>query len=479
MDDSIKLISTSTNFHIADIDRLEPKLRDMLRSYREKMKSWNPKHHSLEEAVTVRHFLGNIHLFLHEYHLAISAYSNITNQQFYKLSTLYGISIAYMQIGKFKLASDHLDMVIAAEDENYFQASYLQGMLQKLIFNNHAEAVRNFENALTRRKSMQGYCFATCYEIKFQIATTLANSDSLSHRPKAEEKFKELIAEKSKLPEEILACTLSCYAWYCFEKNNNQLSPLNTHLLPESLKIFERMAQNSSVNYSKDDHGKALYYYGRINAATNRPPEAFAAFRHSIDKLEESTVTWTAIGCLYQEQNQKLDALQAYICSVRLDKLNDAAWSNLGLLYESCEQWEDALICALNSQTSIHPKLDNNLTQRITKITNILQRLADSENYQPKKQIQDLETAWNLPIPSQLNQRLEPKKWGFAKVKQLDQSCSTYSIYQQVQVLKEKFDNHEKDKKFEHLSSSHILDDKNRQILKNLRQNKQRSAEQI
>ena len=119
MDDSIKLISTSTNFHIVDIQRLEPKLRDMLRSYREKMKSWNPKIHSLEEAVTIRHFLGNIHLFLHEFHLAISAYSNITNQPFYKLSTLYGISIAYMQIGKFKLASDHLDMVISAEDENY------------------------------------------------------------------------------------------------------------------------------------------------------------------------------------------------------------------------------------------------------------------------------------------------------------------------------------------------------------------------
>ena len=325
---------------------------------------------------------------------------------------------------------------------------------------------------------MQGYCFATSYEIKFQIATTLANSDSLFHRPKAEEKFKELLSDKSKLPPDILASTLSSYAWYSFEKNNNQLSPQYTHLLPESLKIFEKMAQNGNVDYSKTDHGKALYYYGRINAAMNRPPEAFAAFRHSIDKLEESTVTWTAIGCLYQEQNQKLDALQAYICSVRLDRLNDAAWSNLGLLYESCEQWEDALICALNSQTAIHPKLDNNLTQRITKITNILQRLGESENYQPKKQIQDLETAWNLPIPSQLNQRLEPKKWGFAKVKQLDQSCSTYSVYQQVQVLKEKFENHEKDKKFENLSSSHILDDKNRQILKNLRQNKQRSAEQ-
>ena len=35
---------------------------------------------------------------------------------------------------------------------------------------------------------------------------------------------------------------------------------------------------------------------------------------------------------LYQQQSQPMDALQAYICSVQLDKSHSAAWSNLGIL---------------------------------------------------------------------------------------------------------------------------------------------------
>lgn len=33
---------------------------------------------------------------------------------------------------------------------------------------------------------------------------------------------------------------------------------------------------------------------------------------------------------LYQQQNQPMDALQAYICAVQLDKNHSAAWTNLG-----------------------------------------------------------------------------------------------------------------------------------------------------
>ena len=52
---------------------------------------------------------------------------------------------------------------------------------------------------------------------------------------------------------------------------------------------------------------------------------------------------------LYQQQNQPMDALQAYICSVQLDKSHSAAWTNLGILYEHCNQPQDALKCYLNA----------------------------------------------------------------------------------------------------------------------------------
>lgn len=44
-----------------------------------------------------------------------------------------------------------------------------------------------------------------------------------------------------------------------------------------------------------------------------------------------------------------MDALQAYICAVQLDKCHSAAWANLGILYESCGQARDAYACYLNS----------------------------------------------------------------------------------------------------------------------------------
>ena len=52
---------------------------------------------------------------------------------------------------------------------------------------------------------------------------------------------------------------------------------------------------------------------------------------------------------LYHQQNQPMDALQAYICSVQLDKGHTAAWTNLGILYETAHQFQDALKCYCNA----------------------------------------------------------------------------------------------------------------------------------
>ena len=44
-----------------------------------------------------------------------------------------------------------------------------------------------------------------------------------------------------------------------------------------------------------------------------------------------------------------MDALQAYICAVQLEKSHTAAWTDLGILYESCNQPKDALTCYRNA----------------------------------------------------------------------------------------------------------------------------------
>ena len=68
---------------------------------------------------------------------------------------------------------------------------------------------------------------------------------------------------------------------------------------------------------------------------------------------------------LYQQQNQPMDALQAYICAVQLDHSHSAAWMDLGTLYESCGQPHDAIKCYINATRSKSCLNTAALTQRI------------------------------------------------------------------------------------------------------------------
>merc|ERR1719458_2411637 len=67
--------------------------------------------------------------------------------------------------------------------------------------------------------------------------------------------------------------------------------------------------------------------------------------------------------CFTSSKNQPMDALQAYICAVQLDKDHWAAWTNLGILYESQSQPHDALACYTNATRN--RSLNPNLHQRI------------------------------------------------------------------------------------------------------------------
>lgn len=60
-----------------------------------------------------------------------------------------------------------------------------------------------------------------------------------------------------------------------------------------------------------------------------------------------------------------MDALQAYICSVQLDKSHSAAWMNLGVLFENCSQPQDALKCFLNAARVRGALSNGSLAERI------------------------------------------------------------------------------------------------------------------
>ena len=73
-----------------------------------------------------------------------------------------------------------------------------------------------------------------------------------------------------------------------------------------------------------------MYLLGRCYAGLGKVHDAFVNYRNSVDKSESNADTWCSIGVLYQQQAQPMDALQAYVCAVQLDKNHSAAWTNLG-----------------------------------------------------------------------------------------------------------------------------------------------------
>jgi histone demethylase len=96
--------------------------------------------------------------------------------------------------------------------------------------------------------------------------------------------------------------------------------------------------------------GKTYYYLGRCySAVAGRAHDAFVNYRQSIDKAEASADTWCSIGVLYQQQQQPMDAVQAFVCAVQLDPAHTAAWTDLALLYEQYTQFHDALHCYRNA----------------------------------------------------------------------------------------------------------------------------------
>ena len=112
---------------------------------------------------------------------------------------------------------------------------------------------------------------------------------------------------------------------------------------------------------------------------------------------------------LYQQQSQPLDALQAYICAVQLDKYHVAAWTNLGILYESAGQVKDALACYVNAgrgaKQSHDTWLNPNLLSRIRFISKHMANAPPQQNSTKGRQLPVIEEAWNLPITAEMTAR--------------------------------------------------------------------------
>ncbi|XP_008575301.1 PREDICTED: lysine-specific demethylase 6A-like isoform X8 [Galeopterus variegatus] len=285
--------------------------------------------------------LGHFNLLLEDYAKALSAY-----QRYYSLQSdywknaafLYGLGLVYFYYNAFHWAIKAFQDVLYV-DPSFCRAKEIHlrlGLMFK-VNTDYESSLKHFQLALIDCNP----CTLSSAEIQFHIAH-LYETQRRYHS--AKEAYEQLL-QMEHLPAQVKATVLQQLGWM---HHNMDLvgdkATKETHAIQYLQKSLE--ADPSS--------GLSWYFLGR----------------QSIDKSEANADTWCSIGVLYQQQNQPMDALQAYICAVQLDHGHAAAWMDLGTLYESCSQPQDAIKCYLNATRSKSCSNTSALVARIKLLQN-------------------------------------------------------------------------------------------------------------
>uniref|UniRef100_A0AAZ3QW24 [histone H3]-trimethyl-L-lysine(27) demethylase n=1 Tax=Oncorhynchus tshawytscha TaxID=74940 RepID=A0AAZ3QW24_ONCTS len=253
--------------------------------------------------------LGHFNLLLEDYPKALSAY-----QRYYSLQTdywknaafLYGLGLVYFHYNTFHWA------IQAFQDGLYIDPSFSRAteihMRLGLMFKgntNYKSSLKHFQLALIDSNP----CTLSKAESKnHYIPISLFYTHTQKFRT-AKEAYENLLQTEN-LPAQVKAATLQQLGW-----------------------------MHHTVERLGDPGSKDSY--------------AIQCLQKSLEADPNSGQSWYFLGSvLYQQQNQPMDALQAYICAVQLDHSHAAAWMDLGTLYESCGQPHDAIKCYINATRS-------------------------------------------------------------------------------------------------------------------------------
>ncbi|XP_066879831.1 lysine-specific demethylase 6A isoform X9 [Kogia breviceps] len=285
--------------------------------------------------------LGHFNLLLEDYPKALSAY-----QRYYSLQSdywknaafLYGLGLVYFHYNAFQWAIKAFQEVLYV-DPSFCRAKEIHlrlGLMFK-VNTDYESSLKHFQLALVDCNP----CTLSNAEIQFHIAH-LYETQRKYHS--AKEAYEQLLQTEN-LSAQVKATVLQQLGWM-----HHTVDLLGDKATKESYAI--QYLQKSLE--ADPNSGQSWYFLGR----------------QSIDKSEASADTWCSIGVLYQQQNQPMDALQAYICAVQLDHGHAAAWMDLGTLYESCNQPQDAIKCYLNATRSKSCSNTSALAARIKYLQN-------------------------------------------------------------------------------------------------------------
>uniref|UniRef100_A0A3P9MGM4 [histone H3]-trimethyl-L-lysine(27) demethylase n=1 Tax=Oryzias latipes TaxID=8090 RepID=A0A3P9MGM4_ORYLA len=249
--------------------------------------------------------LGHFNLLLEDYSKALSAY-----QRYYSLQSdywknaafLYGLGMVYFHYNAFQWAIKAFQEVLYI-DPGFSRAKEIHlrlGLMFK-VNTDYESSLKHFQLALIDSNP----CTLSKAEIQFHIAHLYE-----IQRYRASKEAYESLLQTEDLPPQVKAATLQQLGWM-----HHTVEQLGDKASRDSYAI-QCLQKSLEVD---PNSGQSWYFLGRV---------------------------------LYQQQNQPMDALQAYICAVQLDHSHAAAWMDLGTLYESCNQPHDAIKCYINATRS-------------------------------------------------------------------------------------------------------------------------------
>ncbi|XP_073886605.1 histone demethylase UTY isoform X29 [Macaca fascicularis] len=303
--------------------------------------------------------LGHFNLLLEDYSKALSAY-----QRYYSLQSdywknaafLYGLGLVYFYYNAFHWAIKAFQDVLYV-DPSFCRAKEIHlrlGLMFK-VNTDYKSSLKHFQLALIDCNP----CTLSSAEIQFHIAH-LYETQRKYHS--AKEAYEQLLQTEN-LPAQVKATVLQQLGW-----------------------------MHHNMDIVGDKASKESY--------------AIQYLQKSLEADPNSGQSWYFLGSvLYQQQNQPMDALQAYICAVQLDHGHAAAWMDLGTLYESCNQPQDAIKCYLNATRSKRCSNTSTLAARIKFLQAQLCNLPQSSLQNKTKLLPSIEEAWSLPIPAELTSR--------------------------------------------------------------------------
>uniref|UniRef100_A0A8C2D1I9 [histone H3]-trimethyl-L-lysine(27) demethylase n=1 Tax=Cyprinus carpio TaxID=7962 RepID=A0A8C2D1I9_CYPCA len=300
--------------------------------------------------------LGHFNLLLEEYPKALSAY-----QRYYTLQSdywknaafLYGLGMVYFHYNAFQWAIKAFQEVLYI-DPGFSRAKEIHlrlGLMFK-VNTDYESSLKHFQLALID----SNHCSLSKAESPVWFVTS-------QKRYRAAKEAYESLLQTEDLPAQVKAATFQQLGW-----------------------------MHHTVEQLGDKANKDSY--------------AIQCLQKSLEADPNSGQSWYFLGrVLYQQQNQPMDALQAYICAVQLDHSHAAAWMDLGTLYESCNQPQDAIKCYINATRSKACSNTPALAARIKYLQAQFCNLQHNSLQSKSKMLPSIEEAWSLPIPAELTSR--------------------------------------------------------------------------